>query len=141
MNYRINLARVYTPASEADGTRILADRLWPRGIKKEALQLAFWAKDACPSTQLRKSWHANEISFEELVKLYAQELSQLNEEVVPLLQAARKGKITLLSSVKNIERSHLPVLKNFILEELAKEDREDSAPSSPPCYWHEFETN
>lgn len=141
MHHTINLARVYTPASKEDGTRILADRLWPRGIKKEALQLAFWAKDACPSHQLRKSWHAKELTFAEFGKLYTQELNQLNAEIIPLLQAARKGKITLLSSVKNLEVSHLPMLKNFILEELAKEDREDRAPSSPPCYWHEFEKN
>lgn len=141
MTYTIHLARVYTAKTNTNSKHILVDRLWPRGIKKETLQLDFWAKAVSPSHQLRKSWYAQELSFAEFRQQYTQELNQLQTEIIPLLQAARQGEITLLTSVKEVNRSHLVVLKDWILDELAKEDREDNAPSSPPCYWHEFEPN
>ena len=68
--------RVYDAPEESDGYRILIDRLWPRGIKKEAAKLSDWAKDIAPSTDLRKKYHHGEISYEDFATAYDKELSE-----------------------------------------------------------------
>ena len=120
MKHNINLARVYDKVNPNDGVRILADRLWPRGVKKTDLIYDFWAKELTPSSSLRKSWHQKELTFKEFGRAYTDELSKLNEEFIPLLEVAKKGDITLLSSVKDLQNSHLPILKKFIEKKLYK---------------------
>ncbi|GLR64845.1 DUF488 domain-containing protein [Marinospirillum insulare] len=140
MVYDLIMKRIYQEIDPDDGFRLLADRLWPRGFKRDALHLDLWLPKICPSNQLRKSWHSGELKFAEFEQAYTQELDQLEDDLLPLMIAARKGRLTLLTSVKDIEVSHLPVLKNKLLQCLKREDwlSEGNEPSSSPCYMHEF---
>lgn len=110
--------RIYEDTTNADGFRVLADRLWPRGLSKEKAKINLWAKDIAPSTELRKSYHGEEIGFKEFSKIYLKELSE-NPKTEDFLKEIKNHKIiTLLTSVKEIETSELPVLKKFIEQHL-----------------------
>ena len=110
---KIQLKRVYEAESPEDGFRILADRLWPRGIKKEALHLDFWAKEIAPSTVLRKRYHQDG-KFEDFKADYTQELLA-NPTYASFLEMLKPHKvITLLTASKLIEKSALPILKEAI---------------------------
>jgi len=140
MAYSLVMKRVYQKIEREDGFRLLADRLWPRGFKKDSLNLDLWSPRICPSNTLRKKWHAKELTFDEFSQQYQEELSELEEDLLPLLIAARKGRLTFLSAVKNLEESHLPILKNKVLDLLRQEDRldEGNEQASSPCYMNQF---
>lgn len=135
VDYQIAVKRVYDDVDSQDGTRFLVDRIWPRGIKKADLQLTDWLKSVCPSNALRKDWHAGRIDYQMFCQKYRNEICQSADNLLPLMQAARKGKITLLTAVKTPEKSHIPVLKNALLEALANEDKQQNGSNaSPVCY-------
>ncbi|GAA0569117.1 DUF488 domain-containing protein [Halomonas salifodinae] len=135
MTYDIRLKRIYAEAEPEDGARILVDRLWPRGKRRESLRLTDWYRDASPSPGLRRAWHQEEISRAVFVRRYRWELNDAAEALVPLLRHARRGRLTLLSAARDLEASHLPVLREALLEALAAEDASDrDDPASPPCY-------
>ena len=99
----IQLKRVYEQLSKTDGKLYLVERLWPRGIKKEALEQAEWLKDVAPSTALRK-WFNHEIEkWESFKEKYCQELDQNQEAWQPILEMARKTMVTLLYSSHDTE--------------------------------------
>jgi len=113
----INLKRVYEIPDETDGFRVLSDRLWPRGIKKEDLDFDFWAKEIAPSTLLRKTYHHTQ-DFDTFSSDYRNELEQ-NASVDTFLELIRDKKtLTLLTAAKEIEKCHLPILKGFLLSKL-----------------------
>jgi uncharacterized protein YeaO (DUF488 family) len=93
---RIKLKRVYEPASRIDGTRILVDRLWPRGLSKEDAAIDHWCKELAPSTALRQWFGHKPERWEEFRKRYKAELAQQPEALAELRGFARKGPITLL---------------------------------------------
>ncbi|WP_024461261.1 DUF488 domain-containing protein [Marinimicrobium sp. LS-A18] len=136
MSYNIVFKRVYEAAERSDGARILVDRLWPRGKRREDLQLTEWYRDASPSPALRRAWHQGEISDQRFADDYRKELDAQPETLVPLMRHARQSRLSLLTASRNPEQSHLPILKNALLDQLAREDDEadDRAPSSPTCY-------
>ena len=116
----INLKRVYETPNETDGFRVLSDRLWPRGIKKEDLDFDFWAKEIAPSTLLRKTYHQTQ-DFDTFSSDYQNELEQ-NASVDAFLELIHDKKVlTLLTAVKEIEKSQLSVLKDFLLQRFSKE--------------------
>jgi uncharacterized protein YeaO (DUF488 family) len=111
------LKRVYLEAAPDDGARVLVDRLWPRGLKKEDVALEAWMKELAPSNELRKWFHAHPQQWEAFRKKYLTELS--TETAVAgleeLYRLERKhGKLTLLYSSKNTERNNAVVLKQLI---------------------------
>ena len=113
----INLKRVYEIPDETDGFRVLSDRLWPRGIKKEDLDFDFWAKEIAPSTLLRKTYHQT-LDFDTFSSDYQNELEQ-NTAVDAFLELVHDKKVlTLLTTAKEIEKCHLPILKGFLLSKL-----------------------
>lgn len=136
MGYRIRLKRVYEKTAQADGQRVLADRLWPRGKKRESLALDDWCKDPTPSARLRKRWHGGDMDYQDFERQYRRELQDNPEALLPLMRLARMGTLTLLTASQDIENSHLPILRQALLEALDREDREadDREPSSPVCY-------
>lgn len=138
--YNIKFKRAYDNVYAEDGQRILADRLWPRGIKKDDLKLDDWCKDCCPSNQLRKDYHAEKLDFKSFAEAYFNELEQHPDALIPLMKAARKGTVTLISAVKAFEHSHLPVLKHALLKALQQEDSEADGDtlSSPVCFGNDF---
>jgi len=115
---KITEKRIYENPAKDDGFRILAGRLWPRGMSKEKAAINWWARDIAPSTQLRKLYHGKEIDFKKFSKKYLKELSE-NPETETFLKEIKKHKtVTLLTSVKEIDESELPALKNFIEQHL-----------------------
>ena len=109
--------RVYDPPEKEDGFRILADRLWPRGISKEKACLGEWAKEITPSSDLRQAYHRGEIDYETFSSLYAKELAQNpgTKDFTDKIKAElKKGNVTVLYANKDVEQSHIPVLRRFI---------------------------
>tara|TARA_B100000700_G_scaffold241549_2_gene268862 strand:- start:3913 stop:4371 length:459 start_codon:yes stop_codon:yes gene_type:complete len=136
MEYDIQLKRIYAAPEADDGARVLVDRLWPRGKRRETLALSDWYRDASPSNGLRRDWHQAKISHGVFTRRYRWEMADAKDCLLPLMRLARRGRLTLLSAARDLEQSHLPILREALLEALAAEDLEadDSAPSSPPCY-------
>jgi uncharacterized protein YeaO (DUF488 family) len=120
----IQLKRVYEPPSRADGYRVLVDRLWPRGIAKEALKLDAWAKDLAPSTGLRRWFAHDPAKWGEFRKRYRAELSRAGagKIVRELLTSARRAKtVTLLYGAKDREHNEAVVLRE-LFERLARQE-------------------
>ena len=110
------LKRVYDPASAEDGFRCLVDRLWPRGVKKEAFHLTRWMKDLAPSPPLR-TWFGHEpAKWGEFRSRYRAELKNKSEMLEPLLQAVKKQNVTLLYAARDPQINHALVLKQFLDE-------------------------
>lgn len=86
----IQCKRVYDPAEQSDGYRILVDRLWPRGIKKTDLALDEWDKEITPSTELRKAFHGEVVDFATFREQYLAELAQHEQEGKRLADIAKK---------------------------------------------------
>lgn len=113
----IRIKRVYEPAAPADGKRILVDRLWPRGISKEAARIDEWAKDASPSTALRKEFHGHPDRWAEFCAAYALELAQepAHSAALALRGAAKQGVVTLLYAAKDEERNNAAALRDWLI--------------------------
>jgi uncharacterized protein YeaO (DUF488 family) len=92
--------------------RVLVDRLWPRGLSKEAAGIDEWARPVTPSGELRKWFHANGERYEEFARRYREELAspEVSGEVDRLAGLAAERVVTLLTAVKDPEHSHVPVL-------------------------------
>ncbi|MBD7972227.1 DUF488 domain-containing protein [Escherichia whittamii] len=110
----IQCKRVYDPAEQGDGYRVLVDRLWPRGIKKTDLALDEWDKTITPSTELRKAFHGEVIDFETFREQYIAELAQHEQEGKRLADIARQQTLTLLYSAKNTTQNHALVLADWL---------------------------
>jgi uncharacterized protein YeaO (DUF488 family) len=108
--------RVYEKAAASDGTRILVDRLWPRGLGKQVAAVDKWLRDLAPSNELRKWYHANQSGWSIFRKRYLEELEQPSaaHALEELYQLARRGKVTLLFGSKNEERNNAVVLKELL---------------------------
>lgn len=114
----IRIKRVYEEPAPGDGVRFLVERLWPRGIRKDALQMKAWLKELAPSPDLRK-WYAHDVSrWEEFQKRYRRELKADPDALEPLLDAARHGNVTLLYSARDTEHNSALVLKAFLEEQV-----------------------
>lgn len=110
----ILLKRAYEPAEAADGLRILVDRLWPRGVSKDAAHIDLWLKDVTPTTNLRK-WFAHDPSkWLEFQDRYFLELDHSPEAVERLAELARRGTVTLVYGAKDREHSHAVALRNYL---------------------------
>jgi len=118
----ILIKRAYEAAKAADGKRFLVDRLWPRGVSKEKLELTAWVKDAAPSNELRQWYHHDLTQWDEFRRRYTGELEANPEAWKPLVAAARKGKMTLLYSSQHTDRNNAVVLKEFLEKRLGKKE-------------------
>ncbi len=114
MQKMIEIKRVYEAPSKTDGVRILVDRLWPRGIKKEELVLDDWIKEIAPSTELRKWFNHDPAKFKEFEKRYIEELNENKEVWLPLIEKYLKGKVTLLYSAHDPEFNQASCLKDYL---------------------------
>ena len=105
------------PSAE-DGARVLVDRLWPRGVSKERAALDEWAKDATPTTELRRTFHSGEMPWPQFVEAYRAELTDRTEAVAAvehLRDEALKGRVTLLFAGHDHVHCHARVLREAIL--------------------------
>ena len=116
----IKIKRVYEPPSEDDGLRFLVDRLWPRGIKKEALVMDGWFKECAPSHELRLWFGHDPVKWEEFQRRYWTDLQTRPDTWEPILEAARRGNVTLLYSRRDSEHNNALVLKYFLEERIGK---------------------
>ena len=114
----IQVKRVYKPPATSDGTRFLVDRLWPRGVKKASLELEGWLKDVAPSDKLRKWFNHNASRWDAFQRLYFAELEEKPEAVQPLLEAARRGAVTLLFAARDTEHNNAVALKEYLARRL-----------------------
>ena len=119
----ISLKRAYDGASIHDGRRFLVERLWPRGIKKASLPLDGWLKDVAPSTELRKWFGHDPTKWSEFQRRYRAELQREPQFWKPLLQAARKGTVTLIFSSHDVEHNNAVVLKQFLETHLRRANK------------------
>jgi len=110
----IQVKRAYELPSKHDGTRFLVDRVWPRGVKKEQLQLEDWIKDAAPSAPLRKWFQHDPAKWDEFRQRYFRELEKNPEAWQPLLARSRRGRITLLYGAHDAEHNNAVALKEFL---------------------------
>jgi uncharacterized protein YeaO (DUF488 family) len=108
----VRVRRIYETPSPEDGKRILVDRLWPRGVSKQAAQLDEWAKTVAPSDQLRRWYGHDPAKFAEFKRRYASELADADHEEAwhRLVTEAARGVITLLTATKDLGRSEAAVL-------------------------------
>jgi uncharacterized protein YeaO (DUF488 family) len=118
----IQIKRVYDPPAKDDGKRFLVERLWPRGMKKEALHMVAWCKNTAPSAELRRWFGHDPAKWKEFQRRYQAELADDRAAWQPLLDAAKQGNITLLYSAHDTEHNNAVVLKSY-LEERAIEKR------------------
>ncbi len=110
----IQIKRAYDPPKGSDGTRILVDRLWPRGLTKEKLKVKQWMKDIAPSNELRKWIHADPSKWSEFEQRYYRELGDHADLVGELRELARAGTLTLVYSAKDELRNNAAVLKKYL---------------------------
>ncbi|MDE1931594.1 MAG: DUF488 domain-containing protein [Alphaproteobacteria bacterium] len=119
----VNLKRAYDPPSSRDGTRILVDRLWPRGIKKAKARIDLWLKDVAPSTALRKWFGHDPARWSEFRRRYRAELKRRPEAFAQLRALARQGRITLVFGARDARRNQAVVLKSMLAGRGAKRAR------------------
>jgi uncharacterized protein YeaO (DUF488 family) len=114
------IKRAYEPPSRNDGTRILVDRLWPRGLKKADIRVERWMRELGPSTELRRFFGHDPQRWQEFHKRYRKELKQAEAQrlLQELLDIARKGKLTLVYSARDEKHNQALVLKELLESQL-----------------------
>lgn len=118
----IRIKRAYEPADAADGHRVLVDRLWPRGVSREALAVERWARDLAPSDDLRRWFGHDPARWEEFRRRYRLELAAPEREadLDELAAIARTGTLTLVYSARDEEHNQARVLAEVIAERAAR---------------------
>jgi uncharacterized protein YeaO (DUF488 family) len=113
------IKRIYAPASDKDGFRVLVDRLWPRGVKRESAKVDLWAKDIAPSDTLRREFHGHPERWDKFVAAYRKELAR-----EPAASAARdlkrrrkRGSVTLLYAARDEDHNNAVALKAWLDEQ------------------------
>lgn len=112
---RVRLKRAYLPATAADGSRILVDRLWPRGVRKSAAAIDRWIKDVAPSTALRKWFAHDPARWAGFRRRYAAELRHHRDELSELRALARRKRLTLVFAAHDERYNHAVVLRHVLL--------------------------
>ncbi|MFF7853276.1 DUF488 family protein [Streptomyces sp. NPDC007904] len=112
----VRVRRVYEPPEPDDGVRVLVDRLWPRGLAKDAARVDEWPKGLTPSTELRRWYHADERSYEEFRRRYEAELAapEAAELLDRMREMAGRGTVTLLTASRTPDTSHAQVLARLL---------------------------
>ncbi|MGN2390078.1 DUF488 domain-containing protein [Pelomicrobium sp. G1] len=106
--------RVYDPPREEDGLRVLVDRLWPRGLSKDAARVDLWLKDIAPSDALRKWYGHDPARWDEFRRRYFSELEARRERLEELKERARRGRVTLLFGARDEERNNAVALRQYL---------------------------
>jgi uncharacterized protein YeaO (DUF488 family) len=122
-HFVIKVKRAYEEAEPEDGTRYLVDRLWPRGVKKDALRIEGWLKEVAPSQALRRWFNHDPEKWNEFRRRYFGELDAKPEAWAPLVEAARKGSVTLIYSAHDTQHNNGVALAEYLKAQLAKSDR------------------
>jgi uncharacterized protein YeaO (DUF488 family) len=116
----VRVRRVYDEPSPGDGARVLVDRVWPRGLRRDDARLHDWAKDVAPSTELRRWYGHDPAKWEEFRRRYVAELDAHPEAWRPLVDAAGSGDVTLAYSARDREHNSALVLRDYLLAHLTR---------------------
>ncbi|MCZ7629210.1 MAG: DUF488 family protein [Microthrixaceae bacterium] len=116
LSTRVWLRRAYEEPTRNDGHRVLVDRLWPRGVSKERLRIDQWCRDVAPSDDLRKWFGHDPARWDEFLDRYRKELTDHDEEVSTLVEAARSGRVTLVYAAGDTEHNNAVALGRLIEE-------------------------
>lgn len=119
---QIRLKRAYEPVAEDDGTRILVDRLWPRGVSKQALRIDHWLKDLAPGRALRQWFGHDPTRWNAFRATYHRELATGPEGLETLRDAVSRGPVTLIYAARDSERNNAVALKQFLELAAARPD-------------------
>lgn len=111
----INLKRAYDSVGSADGTRILVDRLWPRGVRKADAAIDLWAKDIAPSSALRRWFGHDTARWPEFRRRYSEEIHRHRDRLGELRTLARQGRITLVFAAHDTVHNDAVVLREILL--------------------------
>jgi uncharacterized protein YeaO (DUF488 family) len=117
---KIHVKRVYEPPDASDGRRILVERLWPRGVRKDAIDLDRWAKELGASDALRRWYGHVPERWPEFQRRYRAELRRHPEHWLELLELARSEPLTLLFSARDEKRNNAVALARFLAERLSE---------------------
>jgi uncharacterized protein YeaO (DUF488 family) len=119
----IQIKRTYEPPARTDGRRVLIERLWPRGLKKDALDADAWLKDVAPSTDLRRWFGHDPERWETFRRRYRAELDRNPPAWKPLLDSGRAGTLTLLYSARDTDHNSAVVLREYLGEKSRRSRR------------------
>ena len=117
----IRLKRIYEQFSDQDGFRVLVDKLWPRGLRKNEVRIDLWIKEIAPDDELRKWFSHDPEKWEEFRKCYLKELEQNEEHIQKLIGKAKETDLTLLYAAKNERFNNATVLKEYLESKLKKQ--------------------
>ncbi len=123
----LKIKRVYDPPSKDDGKRILVDRLWPRGMRKEDAHIDEWMKEVAPSTGLRKWFNHDPGKWGEFRQRFFAELDKARASVDSVIAAARKGTVTLLFQSKELRYNNAVALKEYLDSRMKAGERKKAA--------------
>ena len=118
---KVNLKRAYEAPSRSDGQRILVDRVWPRGVRKADLELTEWLRDVAPSKELRQWFDHDPARWVEFRRRYFAELDARPDAWWGLLDAARRGEVTLLFAARDLDHNNAVALKEYLEGKLHQE--------------------
>jgi uncharacterized protein YeaO (DUF488 family) len=110
----LRLKRAYEPVAATDGYRVLIDRIWPRGVKREEAHLDEWARELAPSTELRTWFGHDPARFDEFQRRYTEELASQEEPLRELRRRAREGTLTLVYGARDTEHNDAVVLAEIL---------------------------
>ncbi len=117
---QVQLKRIYEPPQKSDGYRVLVDRVWPRGLSKDAAQIDIWMKDIAPSTALRKWFNHDPARWVGFQDKYRAELRELGDKLDELRARAKKEPVTLLYGAKDTEHNQAVVLRDVLAEKRSR---------------------
>ncbi len=107
------MARVYDDAGPDDGQRVLVDRVWPRGFRKDEPRVGTWCKEVAPSKELREWYHHDPQRFDEFAARYREELND-SPALAELRKLARRGVVTLVTATRQLDISQVAVLARLL---------------------------
>ena len=110
----VKLKRIYEAPARSDGYRVLVDRIWPRGVSKEAASLHAWLKDVAPSTELRGRFSHDPSKWSSFKREYLRELEQHEDRLAELIGLCARGTVTLVFAARDIEHNNAVALKEHL---------------------------
>ena len=114
------MKRAYEEPEKSDGTRILIDRLWPRGLSKEKAKIDLWFKEIAPSTELRKWFGHDPDKWDEFRRRYKAELGMNKASVDELVGVLKRGRATLVYAARDEEHNDAVVLQEYLASRVAE---------------------
>ncbi|MCW5979663.1 MAG: DUF488 family protein [Bryobacteraceae bacterium] len=119
----IRVKRIHQSPGSDDGVRLLVDRLWPRGLKKDQLRLDSWLRDAAPSDALRRWFHHSPGRWETFRDRYFAELDRRPDTWKPILKVAQSGTVTLLYAARDTEHNNAVALRDYLMGQIRQRKR------------------